>query len=363
MKRNAKTRFFTLILIVVLLLSITVSIFPKNYFWVERNQAIMPVWVRGNIESGVFIIFNHGGPGSSGTLESIIEVNPANGKMDQESPLKILEDQYAVVYWDQRHSGLSKGDADPNKSQGDDFGKDLAVMITELEKRYDIEKTFLIGQSWGHFVASNYLTSLDDWQSNQAKIDGYIIYKGNHEQGMAYEISRNRILAHAENKIYNDQDVENWREAVSFYQQRPHLTVVSDNWIHYEYVDEAMDSSISLFDRIWSSVRSSFFSPFNGFKYYFNNRATNKATEFYSRVLTDQSITETVHRIDIPTLLLYGRKDIIAPVEVGEFIYNEINTNPQDKSLVVLEHSRHGAEYEDRELLQNTIIDFIETYR
>jgi len=124
-----------------------------------------------------------------------------------------------------------------------------------------------------------------------------------------------------------------------------------------------MDGSISIFDRIWSSVKASFFSPFNGFKYYFNNRATNRATDFYSRVLTDQSIAETIHRIDIPTLLIYGRKDIIAPVEVGEFIHNEINTEHKDKKLVVLEHSRHGAEYEDRELLQYTIIDFIETYR
>jgi len=363
MKQNTKTLIFFLILIFTLYLSITVSIFPQDYFWVERNHAVMPVWVRGNIESGVFIIFNHGGPGSSGTLESMIEVNPANGEMNQESPFKILEDQYAVVYWDQRHSGLSKGNVDPNDSQGDDFGKDLAIVIAELDRRYDVEKRFLIGQSWGHFVAANYLTALDDWQSNQEKIDGYIIYKANHEQGMAYEISRDRILAHAETKINNNQDVEYWLEVVSFYRQRPNLTEVSDNWIHYEYVDQVMDSSISVFDRIWSSVKASFLSPYNGFKYYFNNRATNEATEFYSRVLTDQSIAETIHRIDIPTLLIYGRKDIIAPVEVGAFIYAEINTIEQDKDLVVLEHSRHGAEFEDREILQNTIMDFIDTHR
>jgi proline iminopeptidase len=331
--------------------------------WVERNQVIMPVWVRGNIESGVFVVFNHGGPGSSGTLESIIEVNPANGEFNQESPFTVLEEKYAVVYWDQRHSGLSKGNVDPNNSQGDDFGKDLAIVIAELEKRYDIKNRFLIGQSWGHFVASNYLVSLEDWQSNQEKIDGYIIYKGNHEQGMAYKISRDRILAFAANKIDNEQDVEYWQEVVSFYRQRANLTEVSDNWKHYEYLYEVMGGSISSLDRIGSSVKASFFSPFNGFKYYFNNRATTRATEFYSRVVTDQSMAETIHRIDIPTLLIYGRMDIVAPVEVGEFIYNEIKTNGQDKKLVVLEQSRHGAEYEDRELLQNGVIDFIETYR
>ena len=180
---------------------------------------------------------------------------------------------------------------------------------------------------------------------------------------MAYKISRERILAHAENKIDNEQDVEHWQEVVSFYQRRANLTEVADNWKHYEYVNEVMGASSSFLDRIGSSVKASFFSPFNGFKYYFNNRATIRATEFYSRVVTDQSMAKTIHRIDIPTLLIYGRMDMIAPVEVGEFIYNEIKTNEQDKKLIVLEQSRHGAEYEDRELLQNAIIDFIETYR
>ena len=160
----------------------------------------MPVWVRSNIKSRVFIIFDHGGPGSCGTLESIIEVNPGNGRMDHESPLKILENSYAMVYWDQRHSGMSKGSADPNDSRPDDFGEDLATVIDELEKRYDVQSIFIIGQSWGHAVAATYMTSLDDWKENQDKIDGYIIYKGNHEQEMAYVIGRQKILEHADGK-------------------------------------------------------------------------------------------------------------------------------------------------------------------
>lgn len=194
-------------------------------------------------------------------------------------------------------------------------------------------------------------------------IDGYIIYKANHEQGMAYDISRERILAHAENEINKNQDIEYWQEALTFYQQRTDLTELADNWTHYMYLDSVMDVSFSIFDRIGSSVKASIFSPFNGWRHYTNNRATTGATEFMSHVLTDRSIAETIHRIEIPTLLIYGRNDLIAPVEVGEFIYNEISTEPEDKKLVVLENSRHGAGGEDRGLLQTTIIDFIETYR
>jgi len=358
-----KVLFFLIILIVVSLLSMVVSFWPKDYFWVERKNAIMPVWVRGNIESGVFIIFNHGGPGSSGTLESIIEVNPANGHFDNISPFKILESKYAMVYWDQRHSGLSKGSADPNDSRPEDFGEDLAVVIDELEIRYDVQRLFLVGQSWGHLVASSYMTYLDVWRVNQDKIDGYIIYKGNHEQEMAYTIARERILERAKKEISNNPDEQYWQEIREFYQQRTTLMNLSDLQKHNDYVDRVMGDSIQLFDRIWSSIKASIFSSFNGFVYYSNNKRTIQAEDFISWVTFDSSMREFIHRIDIPTLLVYGEKDLIAPVEVGEFINNEIDTDEINKELLVLEQSRHGAENGDRKILQIAVIEFIEKYR
>jgi len=75
-KKVTKKLLITCLLLVSFFLSTILWIPGINEFWVTRNNANMPVWVRGNIESGVFIIFNHGGPGSSGTLESIMEVSP-----------------------------------------------------------------------------------------------------------------------------------------------------------------------------------------------------------------------------------------------------------------------------------------------
>ena len=80
-------------------------------------------------------------------------------------------------------------------------------------------------------------------------------------------------------------------------------------------------------------------------------------------VVTDRSIRTTIDRLTVPTLLVYGRHDLIAPVEVGASILDEIGTSPEDKNLVVLENSRHGAEGDDRLIFQNAVIDFIETHR
>ncbi|HSR34632.1 MAG TPA: hypothetical protein VLY63_29020, partial [Anaerolineae bacterium] len=110
MKRTFRWALFSLfILLTIVLGSTVIKIWPEDYFWVERNNARMPVWVRGNTASSTFIVFNHGGPGSTGTAESIFEVNPGNGKLGHASPVQALESDYAVVYWDQRHSGMSRG--------------------------------------------------------------------------------------------------------------------------------------------------------------------------------------------------------------------------------------------------------------
>jgi len=70
-----------------------------------------------------------------------------------------------------------------------------------------------------------------------------------------------------------------------------------------------------------------------------------------------------IHRIHAPTLLVYGEHDLIAPAQVGEFIYNEISADETDKVLLILGQSRHRAENGDREILQRAVIEFIEKHR
>ena len=83
----------------------------------------------------------------------------------------------------------------------------------------------------------------------------------------------------------------------------------------------------------------------------------------FSWVISDSSISDIIHRINIPALLIYGQNDFVAPVEVGQIIYDEIKTAEQDKELLVLNHSRHGAEDEDVLIFQNAIKSFIDRYR
>ena len=57
------------------------------------------------------------------------------------------------------------------------------------------------------------------------------------------------------------------------------------------------------------------------------------------------------------------KNDLIAPVEVGESMLNDIGTGETDRASLVLEHSRHGAENGNREILQRAVVEFVEEYR
>jgi len=71
-------------------------------------------------------------------------------------------------------------------------------------------------------------------------------------------------------------------------------------------------------------------------------------------------LCRTMGRLAIPTLLIYGANDLAAPPEIGQSIYNAIQTPPAQKTLLILPHSRHGAEGPDVPVMQKAIRDFIE---
>ena len=361
MKTTFKITIFSIFgLLAIVLGSTVVKIWPENYFWIERNNARMPVWVRGNIDSGIFVVFNHGGPGSCGTAESIFEVNPANGQFDHASPLQALENEYAVVYWDQRHSGMSRGNVDPHDSRIEDFGEDLSLVIRELRARYRVQHLFVIGQSWGHAVALSYLTQIDGLANNQAGVDGYILYKGNHEQDTAYQAARPRIFQFANQEIAAGRDVAYWKAAVQFFEQKSHLLDMADFNAISEYADRAMQVSYPPLPRIWAFLKASIFSPLNGWAVPINNKKTLEAEGFMRRVTTDTTLSQTLPRLSIPVLLIFGAKDLHAPVEVGQRIYQGISTPESQKTLLILPNSRHGAEGNDILVMQKAIGAFID---
>ena len=96
----------------------------EETIYVRNQGADMPVFIRGNGASEVFIIFLHGGPGGNSL------------KYSTGSYSKTLEDKYAMVYWDQRGQGNSHGHPENSEMSINLMVEDTYALVKSLKLRY-----------------------------------------------------------------------------------------------------------------------------------------------------------------------------------------------------------------------------------
>lgn len=105
--------------------------------YLEINERKQYVLIRGKNISNPLLLFLHGGPGASAT--ALLR------KFNQE-----LEDDFTVVYWDQRGAGKSfSKHISKEEITVENYLKDLEWLVDYLKTRFEKEKVFLVGHSWG----------------------------------------------------------------------------------------------------------------------------------------------------------------------------------------------------------------------
>ena len=207
----------------------------------------------------------------------------------------------------------------------------------------------MIGQSWGQAVGTIYMTLGDRWEVRQSKLTGYIDYKGNISANQPYGFAVPKATEIALERIEDGKDVGFWNDCLEFWETRDELSTGAEFVRHSDCVDEAMDALIPYGERVRTSVNFTFVSPHSGW-YHWANKKTTTRSSFMNRVVAESPLLNTANRVRIPTLMIHGRRDLQAPVEVGQWYYDNIETPPQDKELVILEESGHGAVGADVEI-------------
>ena len=127
-------------------------------------------------EANPTIIFLHGGPGGDFR---------GNLRLKERYDGYSLEDEYFLVFWDQRGSGLSKRHGE------DDIT--LAMFIEDLNQMIDTyspdEPVLLLGHSWGAMYATSYIDTYPE------KVKGAVISEAGGLTG--------KILEDVKGKIFN----------------------------------------------------------------------------------------------------------------------------------------------------------------
>jgi pimeloyl-ACP methyl ester carboxylesterase len=337
-----KTKLLFMLMMAGLLASCEKELVTEgDQFFLRSEGADMPVWVRGNKNAQVFILVLHGGPGSY--VSEYIGMPSFNS----------LEKEYAVVYWDQRASGDSQGNAKPESLTREQFVQDLDKLVALIRNKYNQPTLFLLGHSWGGALGTLYL--LDS--QRQSKIKGWIKVDGLYEGTLSYQLSRNFVMNHAQEQINAGNQVRKWEKALQWYGEHPTLEF-GEGPEHVRYVDEA--NGYYYKKNPSKGSRGLFNSPRAGFAELYNNSYVG---HHYKRLLGGLDLSFQMQAITLPTLVLWGKHDGILPVPLAQDYYAKLGTPAAQKSVVIFEESAHSPMAEEPARFADEVIRFVESYK
>jgi pimeloyl-ACP methyl ester carboxylesterase len=329
-----------------------------DVFFVRTDGADLPVWVRGNIDSGVFLVLLPGGPGTSG-----IWLYPKS------EGFQALEQDYAVVYHDQRASGSSKGDVPASSVNLDQFVLDTDRILDVVRARYRVRDLILLGHSWGGMLGTAYL--LDP--ARQSGVRAWIEIDGAHDVKKGDALSVEWVKSRAQTLIAADSDVEYWQGALAFYAANPTVTNETINQ-HGAYMSRALDASLIDeshapnpygSDRIFLSA-SDGFALLTQLSFRQYPRATAQSAwgdTPLTRIYHDVDLTPQMSAITIPSLIVWGAYDPVLPLPMADDALDALGTAPADKQELILPHSAHNGFDEEPQAFAAAVHAFVERVR
>lgn len=315
-----------------------------EYFFVRHKGADMPVWVRGNELSDVILLYVHGGPGGSSVTYPLFF-----------QTYQAFEEDFLTVYYDQRSSGLSSGIAGDDQFSIDQYIEDLDVVIDTIESRYANRnpKIFLVGHSWGGCLGTAYLLDMQ----RQEKIQGWIEMNGGHDVKTGMELSRQYVIDYVNLQFAEDEiSQKEQQEVLNWYRENPVINIgnvaAHAGYVrtYYGYTPKGEESDIPMGEMIFTSQLS--------LQYLINSGNTSSKFDIWS-----VNLTESMDRITLPSLIVWGRHDGILPVPLAQQAYDALGTPLSDKYIEILPNSGHDPVAKDYDQFHNAVKTFINKYR
>jgi len=317
----------------------------EETFYVRNGDADMPVFMRGNKTSDAIIVLLHGGPGDS-------SVNYLNDNWARQ-----LMDSYSFAFWDQRQQGNSHGKLDREETTLTLIVEDLNYVIKTLKIRYGADKRiFLMGHSWGGAVGTAYLQTSD----YQNEIDGFIEISGGYDFPLINEESIKMMNKIGNEEIDKGKNVEKWEEILEFANNLD-LNNIS--------LDEALDlnsfageiSSEKLIEDQYKIASTRNFTNASSDVSNGINVLMNAISIFVQKDLIEKALenrlSEDLEKIEIPTLLIFGKYDFKVPPSLGRLAFEKISSI--NKTLYIYEHSGHSPMNSDPDRFVDDVVAFI----
>ena len=314
------------------------------YFHLSNDGAKLPIWVKGNTNSDVILITVHGGPGDGGMGQAI-----AKG-------FKALEEDYLLVYWDQRFAALAQGHPDKHTINVDQYIEDTEKVVQLIQSKYPDKKLFMMGHSWGGQLSAGYMGR----NNHQANFKGWIDMCGSIYGELESQLMKDWILERVPAKLADPEaDHEYWQYIVDWYEENPAPGNYTES-IPYQYVT-ALHGDAYFWETYWEDNPVPYgeliFRSMFSMSYYVYSHGGDQSW------VDDANFTSELGNITSPALLLWGADDGIVPATVGDYVYEHLATDPSQKHLVKIPECAHGPQNDQPERFYQEISQFIEMYK
>jgi pimeloyl-ACP methyl ester carboxylesterase len=322
----------------------------KERFMFRNGDADMMVLVEGNIASKTFILLLHGGPGGDGSIYNIGTYSD------------LLEEQYAMVYWDQRGQGASQGKYHVNEVNVKKMAFDTYELAKLLKAKYGNDiNLFLMGHSWGGMLGTAALVETEI----QTIIDGWIDVDGAHNIPMLNKEAIKMFEIAFPQGLAQDPNHEFWLNVKALVDTVDTNNIsVSAGGLINDYGHEAEqyisnisydndETEISLYDFVFKNPTSPYHSYIVG---------TSTSNLLFNEV-ENKSYSRDLDQINIPCLFQWGGFDFVVPPALGIEAYNKVSTPDAQKALIIYEHSGHSPMVNEPQEFVNDVVSFIERFK
>lgn len=301
-----------------------------TYEYTIINGIRQYIQIRGSKKTNPIMLFIHGGPG--GAISGLCHVMQLS-----------WEEEFTIVNWDQRNSGKTYC-ANREKSYEigktgslSDYMKDIDDVIAYLHTKYEFNKIYIMGFSWGSVIGAEYAKR---YPENVAAYIG-VGQAINYEKGFMLVCEKAKEIANSQN---NQKDVAK-------------LTALIDNYPAENVMTTDRMKSARSFAMLANKylVKNAkpfpfmqiLLSPFLSFK--------EKKAMFLSDINLYQETYKTLFSYDfisdaafeVPMYFISGVEDINCPVELLRSCVEDINA--PDKKLYEIEAASHMCFYDQAE--------------
>jgi pimeloyl-ACP methyl ester carboxylesterase len=317
-------------------------------FYVKSDEQTLPVRVKGNSESKVFVLYIHGGPGDPGIWEHNTEQSIAN-----------IQPHYAAVFFDQPFAGFSQGN-NLSRATVSTFTNSVQNVTLTLKHRFgDDISLFLLGHSWGGFVSAAYL-STDNLQDN---FKGWINISGAHNYILGDSLVGEKIKEVGTRQIAIGDDAATWQSMMDWIDANPpNGTSKRSNNINscgFDAMNLISDSTREGFKMNVGKIILGQYQPW-AFTSWISNLITTNLLDL-NQLALDNEMTSKLPKITIPVLNIYGKYDFIVPSGLGDDVMDHVGSSW--KKMVIMNKSDHNPQLSEPIETHQEIRDFIEMFK